>query len=224
MVKVSVVIPVLNEGLLIARAIQRAWQAGSDEVIVSDGGSTDATLEIVESENCKLIRSRRGRGNQLNAGAKAATGVIFLFLHADTWLEPAGCDQIRAAFESDGSLVGGAFRQHIENRKPVYRLIERGNSLRAKWMEIPYGDQGIFIQRDVFQSLGGFPDVPLMEDYIFSKMLKKIGRPLLLPGPIHVDARRWEKNGPLRQTIRNWSICLSYRMGVPPSQLAKWYG
>ncbi len=220
---VSVVIPVLNEGLLIARAVHRAWQAGSDEVIVSDGGSTDATLEIVESENCKLIRSPRGRGIQMNAGAKVATGVIFLFLHADTWLEPGGCDQIRAAFDSDGSRVGGAFRQRIENRKPLYRLIERGNSLRAKWMETPFGDQGIFIKRDIFQSLGGFPDVPLMEDYIFSKMLKKIGRPLLLPGPIHVNARRWEKNGPLRQTIRNWSICLSYRMGVQPSQLAKWY-
>lgn len=117
----------------------------------------------------------------------------------------------------------GAFEQHIENEANIYRWLEWGNRLRVKWRRMPYGDQGIFVWKEVFESVGGFPDVPLMEEVALCDKLKKISRPVLLKGPIRVDSRRWEENGVLKQTVRNWILFAKYRLGARPEDLAKKY-
>ncbi len=220
-VRISIVIPVINEKANIGQAIERAWNCGADEVIVVDGGSSDGTLDIIESANCKRIQANAGRGQQQNAGAEAATGDVIIFLHADIWLEGRACEQIREQYAHNSQLCG-AFCQTIESPRRIYRWIESGNSLRVRWRGLFYGDQGIFVSRSLLKSVGGFENVPLMEDIILAQKLRKFPR-VLLPGPIHVDARRWQENGPVRQTVRNWVIVGLYYLGVHPKTLSKLY-
>lgn len=220
--RISVVIPVLNEQAVVAAALQRAWTAGAYEVILADGGSKDGTIEAAEAANCRIISAEPGRASQMNAGASIATGDVLLFMHADNWLIESGCNQIREALEQSDVCWGG-FRQQIEDPSVLFRLIERGNSIRCQWQSLVYGDQGLFVKRSLFESLGGFPTLPLMEDFEFSRRLAKQGRPALLPGPIHVSARRWKAKGLARQTLRNWAISGAYRLGVSPNRLARWY-
>lgn len=221
-VKISIVIPTLNEGEQIRRAIDLAWQSGADEVIVADGGSADGSLDFLKTQNCVVVSSAPGRGTQLNAGAAVATGDVFLFLHADNSLVESGCDQIRTALQ-DKSVLFGGFKQSVDNNKKIYRWIESGNNLRVKWQGLVYGDQAMFIRRDVFQHEGQFPSIVLMEDFEFSKRLRRISKPILLDGPTFVSARRWEKAGPINQTIRNWFLAAAYRFGASPTWLAKHY-
>jgi len=221
MVRISVVIPQVNEEAHIAQSIERAWKCGADEVIIVDGGSTDSSLQIIENTNCKLIHSNPGRGIQQNAGARASSGDVILFLHADTWLEAGACNQIRERYVGNPNVWGG-FHQQIANPRKIYRWIEKGNALRVRWRGLIYGDQGIFVGRSLLDSLGGFPDEPLMEDFMLARKLKKYSAQLL-PGPLHVDARRWEANGPIRQTIRNWIIVNLFYLGVQPATLARIY-
>jgi hypothetical protein len=117
----------------------------------------------------------------------------------------------------------GAFRQKITSPRPIYRWIEKGNAVRARCWGMPYGDQGIFVRRDTFFELGGFPEVPIMEDVIFMRKFRRRTRIVLLPGPLHVSPRRWEQSGPLTQTVRNWGLLVAERVGVPPRRLARWY-
>lgn len=220
--RISAIIPVVNEESRIENAIEKAWLAGADEVIVVDGNSTDNTAALAQNSNCSLIQSTPGRAKQQNHGVQQATGVVVLFLHADTWLEEGGCDQIRSCL-ADREVLAGAFQQQIESQNRLVRWIERGNARRVRWFNLAYGDQGIFVRKEVFDAIGGFPDVPLMEDYILSQRLRKQAPFALLPGPLHVDARRWEKQGALRQTLRNWSITAAFRLGVSPERLAQHY-
>ncbi|MFK7767818.1 MAG: TIGR04283 family arsenosugar biosynthesis glycosyltransferase [Mariniblastus sp.] len=220
--KISIVIPSLNEGGQITVAIKSAWQSGAAQVIVADGGSSDGSRELAGAENCVVVDSPRGRGNQLNAGASAATGDVLLFLHADNSLVASGCDQIRDALQNE-NIKFGAFKQSIQNNKRIYRWIELGNESRVKWQGLIYGDQAMFIRRRVFEEVGGFPDIELMEDFELARRLRRIGKPKLLDGPTFVDARRWEKTGPVRQTIRNWFLSAAYRCGASPEWLAKRY-
>lgn len=219
---VSVIIPTLNEAERIATAVERAWEAGADEVIVVDGQSDDDTFYRAKSCRCVVATCPRGRAAQQNRGARLATGDVLLFLHADTWLAPGAVRQIRAAMERP-QVIAGAFRQVIEAPGVLYRLIERGNALRVRLFRCAYGDQGIFIRRDAFERLGGFPDVQLLEDLILMRSLRRLGRPALLPGPINVSARRWRRHGVLRQTACNWLLLAAHRLGVPPKRLARWY-
>lgn len=221
-IRISIIIPALNERETVSAAIERAWEAGADEVIVSDGGSKDGTVEAARASNCRVILANPGRGSQMNAGAEIASGDVLLFIHADNWLPDQSCDQIRDAVEEAGVRWGG-FRQHIEDPSVLFRWIEAGNSARSRYQSLVYGDQGLFVTRDLFQSLGGFAPLPLMEDFELSRRLSKQGRPTLLPGPIHVSARRWKAKGLARQTLSNWVISGAYRLGVSPSRLAKWY-
>ena len=222
-VGISIIIPALNEAGLIADAIAKAWLAGADEVIVSDGGSTDQTVNVAQRSNCKLVRTTPGRGQQLNAGAAEATGDILLFLHADTWLNAGAAQQIRSAM-CDAEHLGGGFKQRIVSAKFVFRVLEFGNYVRAKRQRLVYGDQGFFIRRTVFESLGGFPDIPLMEDFVFSqKLFRGKRRPVMLLGPLHVDPRGWKKNGVLRQTLQNWKTAIAFRWGASPESLYKRY-
>lgn len=219
---VSIVIPALNEGALIAQAVQRAWRLGPREVIVADGGSSDGTADSARSAGAQVCSSPPGRARQQSAGAQHASGEFLLFLHADAWLAEGGLRQIeRAAAENQAHC--GAFRQQIEADGLLYRWLERGNAWRVRLRGMPYGDQGIFVRRSLFEELGGFPDVRLLEDVLLMKALRRRAWPALLPGPLHVNARRWQRHGVIRQTIRNWMLLSAARAGVPPDRLARFY-
>ena len=220
--EVSVVIPALNEAQILGQMIERTWSAGADQIIVVDGGSGDATREIARSGRCEVLRTEPSRGVQQNLGASHARGAVVLFLHADTWLADQGISQIRSAL-ADGAIAGGAFRQRIESDGVAYRLLECGNAWRVRCFGIPYGDQGIFMRRDFLQQLGGVPEIPLMEDVALMKAFRRRARPVLLPGPLYVSPRRWRRCGVVRQTLRNWSLQLRYRCGVPPKKLVRYY-
>ena len=219
--RISVIIPTINESESIRAAVEHAIGAGADEVVIADGGSTDDTIAIAKSLGCEIAKSNPARGTQLNAGAKLATGDVFLFLHADSRIAKDVCQQIR---ERQQPFVFGAFRQKIMADGWKFRLIERGNALRVRWRGLAYGDQGIFATRQAFESCNGFQDIPLMEDVALSDQLKKIGWPILLDGPIEVGTRRWLKGGAIRQTIKNWYLYTRYRLGSSPERLAEIYG
>jgi rSAM/selenodomain-associated transferase 2 len=219
---ISIIVPALNEELNIAAAVERAWQTQPAEVIVVDGGSRDSTINIARSAGADVIESLPGRARQQNAGARRAAGDVLLFLHADTWLAPAGLVQIKAAL-ADERVLCGAFHQQIDAAEPLYRWLERGNAWRALRRGLPYGDQGIFVRHSVFQEQGGFPELQLMEDVMFMRQLRRRTRPVLLPGPLHVSARRWQRHGVIRQTARNWLLLAAARLGVHPDRLARFY-
>jgi len=217
-----VVIPAINEAEHIGRSVQYAWRADPAEVIVADGGSSDRTCEIAADAGAVVIRTDRGRAVQQNCGARAATGNVLLFLHADNRLAPDGVEQVISAL-ADASVLGGAFRQRIEAPGLAYRLLERGNALRVRCWGLPYGDQGIFMRREIFEQLGGFPEVRLMEDLLLMRLLRPRAWPVLLPGPLHVSPRRWQRHGVIRQTLRNWRLLAAEAFGVSPDRLADSY-
>lgn len=228
--KVSVVIPVINEALAIARSVELAWTAGADEVIVVDGGSTDATVEICQRIRCRVVQSEAGRGIQLHAGAKEATGDVLLFLHADNWLVENAIQQIKL-LDVDADRLFGGFEQRIEHAGWMFRWIERGNAWRIRWRGLVYGDQAMFVSKSLYDSAGGFQKIVLMEDLAFSQKIKtqrskqkSDSRPQLLAGPTHVDARRWQEIGPIRQTLKNWCLATAYLFGADPVRLAERYG
>lgn len=221
-VKLSVIIPALNEAESIQRAIETSLTLSPHEIIVADCGSTDDTRSIAQNLDCHVIECPRGRALQQNTAASVSTGDVLLFLHADSWLVPEGRSQIEQTLQSP-SIPGGAFQHRIDVDGLLYRLIETGDSLRVCCTRIAYGDQGIFLRRDVFEALGGFPDIRLMEDVQLMKSLRNYGRLALLPGPLYVSARRWKKHGAIRQTIRNWCLLTAEQLGVHPDRLADLY-
>ncbi|MEM9185493.1 MAG: TIGR04283 family arsenosugar biosynthesis glycosyltransferase [Planctomycetota bacterium] len=220
--KLSIVIPTINEEAGIADAVARAWRLRPVEVIVSDGGSVDRTATLARQAGAIVLGGPAGRGRQLNRGATGATGEVLLFLHADTWLPPEAAEQLAEAL-ADDAVLWGAFRQAINAGGWRYRALEWGNAYRAHRLQTPYGDQAIFTTRSVFDQVGGFADVPIMEDVDLSRRLRKIAAPRLLTGPLHTSARRWRRHGVIRQTIRNWGVLLLWRLGVAPRRLAAWY-
>lgn len=220
--KISVIIPVINESDVLHLAIERAWNAGADELVIADGGSQDGTRDIAKNANCKLVDSQPGRGLQLNAGAKVATGDVLLFLHADNWLEAGACQQIKIALADLPNRYGG-FRQRITNERRIFRWLEYGNFLRAKWQRLIYGDQAMFVSRALFDEAGGFPAITIMEDFAFSRLLGKNGAPIILEGPTFVSDRRWQKSGVFRQTLKNWFLSLAFRLGATPDWIAQQY-
>ena len=219
---ISIIIPVLQEEARIVDCLERARALGSVEVIVVDGGSSDRTRELASGAD-QVLSSPRGRATQMNAGAAAASGEVLLFLHADCWLEPAGLLEIESMLASRPDVVAGGFRQILDHPGWVYRGLEWGNASRVRWPGWIYGDQGLFVRRSVFEDLGGFPTLPLMEDLFFSKSLRKTGQLALLGRHLHVSTRRWEQTGPIRQTLRNWRFILSAHLGTPLDQLARQY-
>jgi rSAM/selenodomain-associated transferase 2 len=221
-VQLSVIIPTLNEASQIGSAIERAAALDPSEIVVADGGSSDSTVRIARQQGQQVVVTEQGRGVQQNAGARQAHGDLLLFLHADTWLEPQAAVQLQQ-MARDPRVSVGAFRQKITSPRPIYRWIERGNAVRACYWGLPYGDQGIFVRRNIFFECGGFPEVPIMEDLIFMRKVRRRTKIVLLPGPLYVSPRRWEQAGPLTQTLRNWGLLMAEQVGIPPFLLARWY-
>ena len=219
--KISVIMPVLNEAKILEKTLSRLQpELKSHELIVVDGGSTDDSVGIAGKYG-RVITSERGRAKQLNAGAAAATGDIVIFLHADIWLESGALAAIGTALSSD--YVGGGFRQKIDGKCFLYRLIEMAGNLRGKYLKVFYGDSGIFLTRTDFEKIGGFPDVPILEEMEFSRDLRRLGKTTLLTPYIHISPRRWEARGIVQTTLNNWLITLLYFFGVSPEKLAKLY-
>lgn len=219
--RLTAVIPALNEAPHIAAAIVAARMAGFDEIIAVDGGSDDGTPELASAADVVLI-SPPGRATQQNLGAAMATGDVLCFLHADCRLHPGSGEAIRAAL-ADETVIGGCFVQHIDAAEWRYRWLEWGNRQRVLWRRVAYGDQGIFLRRDLFDAVGRFPEWPLMEDVELMRRLRGRGGFVVLSPPLTVSARRWQKRGVVRQTLLNWSLLWRFYRGASPDDLARYY-
>ena len=218
---ISAIIPTLNEAKILDQSLSRlSLQLEEHELIIVDGGSTDDT-SLIAKEYGQVIFSERGRARQSNAGAAAARGDILLFLHADVWLDSGAIKAVETAIAA--GYIGGAFKQRIDGDHPLYRLIERTANFRAKRLRIFYGDGGIFIRRAEFNQIGGFPEIPIMEEVGLSRKLRRCGKVTLVEPGIRISARRWQKNGILRTTLTNWLITLLYLLRISPNHLAKLY-
>jgi rSAM/selenodomain-associated transferase 2 len=220
--EIAVIIPTLNEAAGIAETIASATGAG--QVIVSDGESVDGTVGIAESiAGVRVVRGRRGRGEQLARGAALAELPVLLFLHADCRLGATALEQVARHFRCGSDRGWGAMRQRIESDGWRYRLLEWGNGWRVRYRGLPFGDQAMFVLRDWYDQAGGFEPIPLMEDLRLSQRLRRRSRPALLDGPVRVDSRRWRRTGVVRQTLVNWGLQAGHAAGVSPTTLAERY-
>ncbi len=219
---VSVVIPVLNEAKHLPRTLERAAAGQPGEIIVADGGSRDDTVRIARTYGAKVVSCRLNRARQLNAGAALARGEVLLFLHADTLLPGSYSQEILAAFRAP-KVVGGAFRFAIADPFPGRWLLQASTNLRSRLWGMPYGDQALFVRRWAFAELGGFPELPIMEDYEFVRRLRHLGDLALLDAAVLTSGRRWQRLGILRTTLINKLVIMGYRCGVSPARLAAFY-
>ncbi|GAB4483457.1 MAG: TIGR04283 family arsenosugar biosynthesis glycosyltransferase [Thermodesulfovibrionales bacterium] len=221
---ISVIIPALNEAESIGRAIACAYDGGTGcEVIVVDGGSADDTVRTAASHpGVKVLHSEKGRAVQMNRGAAEAAGDLLLFLHADTVLEAGWRAALDAAL-LDRSVVGGAFSLAVDNPAWKFRLVEGWVSLRSRFCGLPYGDQAIFVRRGVFRRIGGYREIPLMEDVDLVERLGQNGRMVILTHRAVTSDRRWRRKGLLATAIENQAMMLFYRLGADPRRLALWY-
>ncbi|TVQ51307.1 MAG: DUF2064 domain-containing protein [Phycisphaerales bacterium] len=219
----SVIVPTLDEADHLAaclHSIQPTRSEDSDlEIIIADGGSSDETVSIAEQFNAQVIHTQCGRAAQMNAGAARARGELLLFLHADTRL-PFGYRDEVVRLISRADVAGGAFRFALDSVSPALRQIERGTNLRSRWGGLPYGDQALFLQRDRFETLGGYPDWPVLEDFELIRRLKKHGRIALANTHIITSARRYQLRGPLRTVLEHQMILSRFLCGQSPAQLA----
>ncbi len=217
----SVIIPTLNEARSIGSAIQSV-RSPDCEIIVSDGGSADRTMDIARTHGATVIQEASGRARQQNAGAAVASGRVLLFLHADTLL-PA--DYGRQIFETllDHRVVAGAFRFKTDYDKWSMQLIEKAAHIRSTLLQMPYGDQGLFLSKADFDKIGGFPATPIAEDLYLVRRLAKLGRIALAPGTAVTSGRRWRKIGVWRVTVVNYLIAIGCIAGIDPRRLAPLY-
>lgn len=222
----SVIIPVLNEASLINGTIDhlRALDGGESlEIIVVDGDQGGGTVRTITRKDVKQTSSPRGRGRQMNEGAALATGNILLFLHVDTRPPRDALGLIRSTMENN-RYVAGSFDLGIESSQPIFRIIERAASLRSRITRIPFGDQGIFIRKDYFMQVGGYREIPVMEDVEIMDRIKKRGdRIYIIPRRVSTASRRWEQEGIVWCTLRNWMLQILYFLGISPYKLARFY-
>jgi rSAM/selenodomain-associated transferase 2 len=221
--RLSIIIPVLNEGDQALLCLQRLapLRAAGHELIMVDGGSSDLAADRLEPWVDRLLSCKPGRARQMNHGAAMAQGEVFWFLHADT--RPLG----DAAAAIEGALSGaagwGRFDVRLDSRQILLRLVEGGMNLRSRLTGIATGDQGIFIERDLFHQVGGFPEQDLMEDIALSAALKRLHRPHCLRQHLITSSRRWQQRGMLRTIFLMWGLRLAYWLGVSPRRLVRFY-
>ncbi|BAY27647.1 glycosyl transferase family protein [Calothrix sp. NIES-2100] len=220
--KISIIIPALNEAANIEDVIITTQNSTNTEIILVDGGSQDDTVAIAQLLGVKVISSSPGRAVQMNAGAVVASGEILLFLHADTRL-PAGFEvMIRTALQQPGT-VAGAFNLRIDASGWGMRLVELGVKVRSHFWQMPYGDQAIFITKDIFQQIGNFPELPIMEDFELIRRLKCIGKIAIIQESVITSARRWLRKGILQTTLINQIVIIAYLLGISPQRIRRWY-
>ena len=222
MYSISVIIPTLNEAAYLPFTLERLSQRQFVEIFVADGGSSDETPEIALSLSAKVLDCPKGRARQMNEAARVATGDILLFLHADTLLPKNWENRIRSALASE-YVCGGAFSLRIQGNSVGLRLVEALANCRSRIFLMPYGDQAIFVRSATFWEMGGFLDVPIMEDFEFMRRLRTRGSLCILPERVITSGRRWEKLGVLRTTVINQAIILGYYAGISPDKLARFY-
>jgi rSAM/selenodomain-associated transferase 2 len=218
--KLSIILPVWNEAQILASTL--AALPEDAETVVVDGGSTDGTRAVASSAGALVAGSERGRSRQMNLGAKVSRGDVLLFLHADGILGPGAYRAIGEALSSP-EVVGGSFRLRIGGGRRSLAVVALGSNARARYLGMPYGDQALFLRRSAFESVGGFPDVPFLEDVELVRRLRRLGRLVQVDETVTTGSRHWEPLGALGTTLLNWSMVALYLMGVSPSRLAPVY-
>lgn len=224
----SIIIPTLNEESHIQRALQSLLHFSDIEVIISDGGSSDRTCDEVKPFLLKypfiqLVHAKRGRAPQMNAGAKTALGDWFLFLHADTIIPERSWTYFLGATRQN-AIRAGSFLFSVDDQKFRFRIMSKMVNLRTRLFKLPYGDQALFVRKDVFETIGAFrDDYPLMEDVEFVTRLRKAKGFKILQTPIITSSRRFQKDGYLKRIAFNMLITILYHGGVHPKNLVKYY-
>ena len=222
----SIIIPVIHEtdriNGIITQVFDRSFK-GAPQVIVVDGDPQGSTINTIEEQQVVKIISDKGRARQMNSGASLASGDVLLFLHTDTLLPKDALAMITTAM-SVGRFVAGAFDLGIDSSRRIFRFTEKYVFLRTRLTRIPFGDQAIFIRREYFEKIGGYQDIPLMEDVeIMGRIRRRGDRICIIPAKVLTSPRRWEREGIFFSTFRNWTLQMLYALGVPPEQLHKYY-
>ena len=199
----------------------QVYRNNGHEVIVVDGGSTDSTIDLAKPLVDRVVGSDKGRAKQMNAGAEVAKSDVLLFLHADTVLPEGACELILSSINND--YQWGRFNLRLSGEKILFRIIEFFINWRSRLFSIATGDQAIFVKRNVFEALEGFPDIPLMEDVAICKSLKRQSKPMCLNNTVTTSSRRWEQHGIFRTVFLMWRLRFLYFMGVSPEHLVKHY-
>jgi rSAM/selenodomain-associated transferase 2 len=223
---ISVIMPVLNEAEGISGLIShlRDLEGGKDiEIVVVDADPAGCTIKAIHDAGVVTAISERGRAVQMNRGAALAGGDILLFLHADTFLPQNAFTRIREAFQDEGYMAG-CFDLGVRSARKIFRITERYVALRTRITRVPFGDQAIFIRREYFERIGGYREIPIMEDVELMRRVRGLGGVIcIIPGKAQTSARRWEREGVLFTTFRNWMLQTLFFCGVSPKHLARFY-
>jgi rSAM/selenodomain-associated transferase 2 len=219
---VSVIIPTLHEESCLADALRSVRAQAPGQVIVADGGSTDGTIERARSARARVIACPPGRARQMNIASAHAAGDVLLFLHSDTTLPEGYLDQVRRTLARTG-VVAGAFRFRTDYGSLAMRLVELSTNLRSRFLQLPYGDQGLFVATTTFRRLAGFRELPIMDDFDFVRRAWRLGRVATAPAAAVTSGARWRRLGVLRTTLRNQIVIARYLLGAPPEQIARYY-
>ena len=224
---ISVIIPTLNEEHSLTQTLDHVATLNVAEIVVTDGGSTDRTVPLAQAfcnrmPHARVVAAARGRARQMNEGAKVCRGEILLFLHADTLL-PAQAPQLIQSALADPKMVGGRFDVRFDHPSGWGTVISTLMNWRSRLSGISTGDQALFVRREVFERLGGFSNIPLMEDIEFSSRLRRAGPTQALNETVTTSFRRWDQQGPLKTILLMWTLRFLYWIGVSPSRLSRWY-